>query len=99
MERLMSSPGVIESPERMESQGGNGQHWIVTVYNNEYNTWDEVVGILMAATGCPEDEADMETWEVDNLGKSVVHHGEQQVCEEAAGIIAQIGIRVEVSEE
>jgi len=99
MERLMSSPGTIEAPEILDSMGGTGDHWIVTVYNNEYNTWDEVVGILMAATGCTEEEADMETWEVDHLGKSVVHHGSQEICESAAEIIAQIGIRVEVSEE
>ena len=99
MERLMASPGTIENPEILDSHTGHGEHWIVTVYNNEYNTWDEVVHILMVATGCSEDEADMETWEVDNLGKSVVHHGGQEVCEAAAEIIAQIGIRVEVSEE
>lgn len=95
----MSMPGTIESPEIHVSHTGSGDNWIVTVYNNEYNTWDEVVNILMAATGCSEDEADMETWEVDNLGKSVVHHGAQDECEAAAGIIAEIGIRVEVSEE
>jgi len=99
MERLMTAPGIIERPEIADSHTGSGDHWIVTVYNNEYNTWDEVVNILMIATGCSEDEADMETWEVDNLGKSVVHHGAQDVCESAAEIIAQIGIRVEVSEE
>jgi ATP-dependent Clp protease adapter protein ClpS len=99
MERLMSMPGTIELPEIQHSQTGSGDNWIVTVYNNEYNTWDEVVNILMIATGCSEDEADMETWEVDNLGKSVVHHGAQDECEAAAEIIAQIGIRVEVSEE
>ncbi len=99
MERLMSSPGTIERPDLLDSQNSGGAHWIVTVFNNEVNTWDEVVFILMAATGCDEEEANMETWEVDNLGKSVVHHGAQKECEEAARIIAQIGIRVEVSEE
>lgn len=99
MERLMSAPGTIERPEVQDGQTAGGNHWIVTVFNNEYNTWDEVVFILMAATGCSEDEANIETWEVDNLGKSVVHHGEQQECQTAAEIIAQIGIRVEVSEE
>src|SRR5580658_1053048 len=99
MDRLMAAPGTIEAPEVFESIPGHGNYWIVTVFNNEYNTWDEVVHILMVATGCSEDEADMETWEVDNLGKSVVHHGGQEVCETAAEIIAQIGIRVEVSEE
>ncbi len=95
----MSSPGTIERQETADSTTSGGQHWIVTVFNNETNTWDEVVFILMAATGCDAEEAHMETWEVDNLGKSVVHHGSQEECQSAAEIIAQIGIRVEVSEE
>ena len=95
----MSSPGTIEKPDIQDSHTSGHGGWIVTVYNNEYNTWDEVVFILMAATGCDEEEANIETWEVDNLGKSVVHHGSQDVCETAASIIAQIGIRVEVSKE
>ncbi len=99
MDRLMTSPGTIQLPELEEVVPGHDNCWIVTVYNNDYNTWDEVVHILMVATGCSEDEADMETWEVDNLGKSVVHHGAQEVCEAAAEIIGQIGIRVEVSQE
>ncbi|MFI5386209.1 MAG: ATP-dependent Clp protease adaptor ClpS [Fimbriimonadales bacterium] len=93
-----SSPGIIEKPEIDElGPGSGGDGWIVTVYNNEHNTWQEVIVILMAATGCSFDEAYIETWEIDKLGKSVVHHGEETECHGAAAIIAQIGIRVEVS--
>jgi ATP-dependent Clp protease adapter protein ClpS len=99
MERLMSFPGTIEAPEIRDSQTGNGENWIVTVYNNDYNTHEEVVEILIVATGCPVEEAEIETWEVHFLGKSVVHHGRQDACKSAADIIGQIGIRVEVSEE
>lgn len=74
---------------------GTGEH-IVIVYDNDYNTFDEVIAILMKATGCSLQEATMETWEIHNLGKSVVHHGSQSECERAARIIATIGIRVEV---
>lgn len=74
---------------------GTGEY-IVIVYDNDYNTFDEVIAILMKATGCTLQEATMETWEVHNLGKSVVHHGSQDECERAARIIATIGIRVEV---
>ena len=95
-----AAPGTTERPEVQDAlPGGGGDSWIVTVFNNEYNTWDEVVFILMAATGCAEEEAEIETWEIDRLGKSVVHHGEQGECESAASIIARIGIRVEVSQE
>lgn len=96
-----AGPGVIERPEVEEdgpSTGGSGG-WIVTVYDNDVNTFDEVVMILLRATDCSLDEAQIETWEIHHLGRSVVHHGKEDECTDAAHIIAKIGIRVEVSEE
>lgn len=78
---------------------GNDEGWIVVVYNNEHNTYEEVISILMQATGCSLDEAQIETWEVDHLGRSVVHHGAQEECERAAAVIRTIGIQVEVKQE
>ena len=78
---------------------GGGSGFLVIVYDNDKNTWDQVVMILQKATGCTLEEAEIETWEVDNLGKSVVHHGGHEECERAAGIIRTIGIRVEVVED
>jgi hypothetical protein len=96
----MSAPGIIPLPEIDDGQTrGYGDAWLVTVFNNEYNTWDEVVDILLIATGCTIEEAEIETWEIDRLGKSVVHHGAEQDCRDAAEIIATIGIRVEVTQE
>ena len=70
--------------------------YIVLVFNNETNSFDEVIQILQKATGCCLEEAEMETWEIHFTGRSVVHHGERVECERAAGIIATIGIRVAV---
>ena len=95
----MSSPGTIEVEQTSGPESGLGDGWIVTVFNNETNTYDEVMTILMIATHCDAEEAFMETWEIDHLGKSVVHHGARDECEDAAQVIAQIGIRVEVSQE
>jgi ATP-dependent Clp protease adapter protein ClpS len=80
--------------ERQSSSG-----FLVIVYDNDKNTAEEVTTILQRATGCTLEEAEIETWEVDNLGKSVVHHGGREECDRAAGIIRTIGIRVEVVEE
>jgi len=96
---MSTAPGTIERPEINQSSTSGRECWIVTVYNNDHNTYEEVVYILMAATQCEISEAEIETWEVDHLGKSVVHVGGQEECEAAAAIIGQIGIRVEVSEE
>ena len=97
----MSTNGTVILPEQKdrieERQGGSG--YLVIVYDNDKNTWDQVTTILQKATGCTLEEAEIETWEVDNLGKSVVHHGGKEECNRAAGIIRTIGIRVEVVEE
>jgi ATP-dependent Clp protease adaptor protein ClpS len=88
-------PKATERQE--EDQGGSG--WIVIVYDNDKNTYEQVIEILMRATGCTKEQAYHEAWEVDHLGKSVVHHGSKEECERVAGIIRTIGIRVEVVEE
>lgn len=95
-----SGPGTVEAP-KVESTDGSTQSdgWLVTVFNNETNTYDEVMVVLMVATGCCADEAYMETWEIDHLGASVVHHANEQECRRVAEIIATIGIRVEVGRQ
>ncbi len=71
--------------------------WIVTVYDNPDNTYMEVITILMLATKCDAEEAQIETWEIDNLGQSIVHSDTEENCLDAAKIIATIGIRVEAT--
>jgi hypothetical protein len=95
-----SVPGVIEKTEIHElGAGERTDGWIVTVFDNEQNTYEEVVTILMIATHCGVDEAFIETWEIDHLGKSVVHTGSREACATVAQIIGTIGIKVEVSQE
>jgi hypothetical protein len=94
-----SSPGILERPEELTQGPGTGGGYIVTVYNNEHNTYEEVMMILMIATACSTDEAYMETWEVDHLGKSVVHRACEAECRSVADVISTIGIEVQVTEE
>lgn len=91
----MAAPSIFEVEEFQEL---SDRSWMVTVYDNPTNTYDEVIAILMIATQCDFDEAWMETWEVDNLGKSVVHLSDREECETVSNVISQIGIRAEVSE-
>jgi len=93
-----STPARPELEDQPVDRSG-GEGYIVIVYDNDRNTWDQVMSILQKATGCTAEEAYIETWEVDHLGKSVVHHGSKAECDRAAGIIRTIGIRVEVVEE
>lgn len=92
----MALPGVLEDVVD-ESKEKEDFGWLVTVFDNDHNTYEEVMMILMAATGCCAQEAYIETWEIDKLGKSVVHHSTEDDCRMAASIISEIGIEVEVS--
>jgi ATP-dependent Clp protease adapter protein ClpS len=88
---------VLDPVEEAESI--RTERWLVTVFDNDYNTFDEVMEILMLATGCCYDEAATETWEIHNLGKSVVHVADEDECRSVAGKIREIGIEVVVSKE
>lgn len=92
-----AAPGVLDRPDVGSTKGGGG--WAVTVYDNDVNTVEQVMAILVEATGCDEQEAAIETWEIDRLGRSTVHHGGQETCERAAAVIRRIGIKVTVDEE
>lgn len=95
-----SAPGVLDEPGLLnQPQELGSSSWIVTVYNNDHNTYDEVMTVLIVATGCTAREAFIETWEIDHLGKSVVHQSGENECLQIAEIISTIGIRVEVTEE
>jgi ATP-dependent Clp protease adapter protein ClpS len=92
----MAMPDILDRPLD-DTREKEGAAWIVTVYDNDYNTYEEVMMILMAATGCSAQEAYIEAWEIDHLGKCVVHNSSKDDCQMAASIIAEIGIQVEVS--
>jgi ATP-dependent Clp protease adapter protein ClpS len=89
---------VVPRPEDIEELGSGAGEWMVIVFDNPINTWDQVIRILQRATGCTLEEAEMETWEVHHLGKSVVHHADKEECERVAAIIRTIGIDVAVDQ-
>jgi len=92
----MSAP--LLSPLLSDSQTGQGR-WMVVIYNNDTNTIDQVIDILIQATGCDAEEAAIETWEAHTYGKAPVHFSSQTDCEEAARIISSIGVKTEVAPE
>lgn len=90
-----ATPEVVEKPSVPVSGFGG---WTVTVFNNETNTYEEVMHILQVATNCAPEEAYMETWEIDNLGQSVVHISTREECDKVATTISTIGIKTDVAE-
>jgi ATP-dependent Clp protease adaptor protein ClpS len=85
--------------EPIEAGTGSTARWMVVIYNNEINTLDEVIAILLDATGCTAEEAAIETWEAHTFGKASVHFASRNECEQVATMITSIGIRTDVSPE
>lgn len=72
---------------------------MVVMYNNDHTMMDEVIEILMRATGCDMQEAYIEMWEAHTFGKCSVHFANRAECEVAAQVIQSIGIKTEVTLE
>jgi ATP-dependent Clp protease adaptor protein ClpS len=72
---------------------------MVIIFNNQTNTFDEVILALMRATGCDQAEAEIEAWEADHYGKAPVHFAKKSECEQVASVISSIGVKTEVLPE
>lgn len=72
---------------------------MVVIFNNQTNTFDEVILALMRATGCDKAEAEIEAWEADHYGKAPVHFATKAECEQVASVISSIGVKTEVLPE
>lgn len=89
---------TLQSPEISDGGTGRGR-WMTVIFDNEHNSMDEVVEVLMRATGCGEEEAAIEMWEAHVYGKAPVHFDSKEECRRVAGVIERIGVRTEVSPE
>jgi ATP-dependent Clp protease adaptor protein ClpS len=72
---------------------------MAVIYNNETNTFDEVIEALMVATNCDLEEAQIETWEAHTFGKAPVHFDSRTTCEGVAAVLKSFGIRTDVEPE
>ena len=93
----MSTPASL--PRIDDGATSFGKRWMVTIFNNETNSMEEVVDILMQATGCDLEEASIEMWEAHHFGKAPVHFADRLTCLEVASVISTIGVKTEVEPE
>lgn len=89
---------TLIDPQLANNSTGSGR-WMVVIFNNDHNSVDEVMDVLVKATGCDLEEAAIETWEAHHFGKAPVHFASQEECDQVAGVISRIGVRAEVTKE
>jgi ATP-dependent Clp protease adapter protein ClpS len=89
---------VVLEPEAVRSSVDTDR-WSVIIFNNEHNTFDEVIGVLVEATGCDLQEAYIEAWEAHHYGKALVHFASENVCKAIAQTISSVGVKTAVDRE
>ena len=72
---------------------------MAVIYNNDYNSLDEVVSVVMSSTNCSFEEAAIEVWEAHHYGKVPVHFDSEETCHRIAREIMRIGVVTEVLPE
>ena len=94
--RTISDPQIAEGILRDIQSAGE---YVVVIFNNDTNSVDEVIAVLMAATDCDMHEAALETWEAHTFGSAKIHFSTQFECKHVARIVSMIGVRTEVRKE
>lgn len=95
MRKTILHPEINDSSPTRCNKG----RWMVMIYDNPHNTFEEVIDVLMRATMCSCEEAQIETWEAHTYGRAPVHFSSQRDCVEVAGVIGHIGVKTEVRPE
>lgn len=72
---------------------------MVVIYNNDHTAFEDVVRVLMEATGCVPEEAYTEAWEAHHFGQAPVHFAGEAACQAVAAIIGRIGVKTDVKKE
>ena len=86
-------------PRVHDGEVGYGGRFVTVIFNNDRNSFEEVVETIAYATGCTMEEAYIETWEAHHYGKAAIHYSSQEVCCAVACIVSNIGVQTEVRPE
>ena len=86
-------------PKILDADVGYRGRYMAVIFNNDANSFAEVLATVMYATSCTIQEAYMETWEAHHYGSAPIYFGSQEVCCAVSAIISNIGVRTEVRPE
>jgi hypothetical protein len=89
--------GVLLPEEVAETGTGSGGGSKVYLFNCECHTFEEVISQLVKAVpGMTRSEAEELAWRVHTQGLAEVYRGGLPECERVAGVLAEIGLIVQV---
>ena len=68
----------------------------VYLFNDNFHTFDEVIGQVCKAISCSEEQAEKVAWEVHTRGKSLVFDGDISECLRVSSVLEEIGLHTQV---
>jgi ATP-dependent Clp protease adapter protein ClpS len=68
----------------------------VFLFNDNFHTFDEVIGQVCIAISCSEQHAEKVAWEVHTRGKSLVYDGDISECLRVSSVLEEIGLHTQV---
>ncbi|MBL7998478.1 MAG: ATP-dependent Clp protease adaptor ClpS [Candidatus Kapabacteria bacterium] len=66
------------------------------LFDDDYHTFDEVIGQIIKATKCSFPKAERYTNEVHTKGKSIVFEGDLSRCMNVSSVLEEIALRTQV---
>jgi ATP-dependent Clp protease adapter protein ClpS len=90
------APPEVEEVEEEDERSGTDEPWTVILFNDEVHTFEEVIGQIIKATGCPRGKAEDLTWTVHNEGKATVFEGDFEECFEVQSVLKEIQLVTEI---
>ena len=68
----------------------------VILFNDDWHTFDEVIGQLIKALGCGTEKAEAIAFEAHSTGKAFVYEGPMQECLKINGVLEEIGLITQI---
>lgn len=90
-----------EVPEKIESEDVDTIDEVKTsarviLFNDEWHTFDEVIGQIIKAVGCSSEKAEALTLEVHNTGKARVYEGNLNDCLRVSSVLEEIDLHTQI---
>jgi len=92
MTNEVKRPASSTEPQTEVALGGR-----VLLFNDDVHTFDEVIGQLMLALGCAENEAFCFAYDAHTNGSASVFHGKIEECLRVSSTLEAIGLVTQVS--
>ena len=94
-DNIEESPDEIKT-EELETIDEIATSARVLLFNDEWHTFEEVIGQIIKAIHCTSEKAEALTIEVHTKGKAMVFEGDMNECLRVSAVLEEIGLHTQI---